>query len=85
MTPVSQKKVETIVKCLYADGCDRVSDWHGCEVYILRYDKPICIGGPSFLFVYGDDVHAANRDECLAYMQYIRSLPKDEASHNNAG
>ncbi|MCD8285943.1 MAG: hypothetical protein LUD50_01795 [Clostridia bacterium] len=85
MTPAAQKKVETIVKLLNADGYVRFPDWHGCEVYIIKYNKLTITGGPWFVFVYGDDVRRFTRDEGLEYLEYLRTLPGYDVSHNTAG
>ncbi len=85
MTATAQKKVEEIMKCLYADGYFRVQDWNGCEVYSPKYNRRTCIGAPWVVFVCGDDARRATRDESFEYLRYRKELAESKNDTGNVG
>lgn len=45
-------------------------DWNGYEVYMPVYHRHVCIGEPLVIFVNGDNVWQASKEEGYAYLSY---------------
>ncbi|MCD8285939.1 MAG: hypothetical protein LUD50_01775 [Clostridia bacterium] len=86
MTPAAQKKVDTIIKNIFAAGYNRLlPDWNGCEVYEPYHNEDRYLEYPTVILVHGDYVRMSTRAECQEYLQYRKELSESRSATDKAG
>ncbi|MCD8307597.1 MAG: hypothetical protein LUD51_05175 [Clostridia bacterium] len=78
MTRRAERKVKRIIRGISASGYERGYDWKEYEVYEPVYPELMYIGGPLVIFVRGNKVWLASRDEGNEYIHFRRLKMEEE-------